>query len=385
MGEPLKSLSVKGFRSIAALEDFKLNRLNILIGANGSGKSNFIGLFDFLGELIRKNLGLATADAGGAETFLHLGSRVTPELEVSLRFGQNGYDFRLKPNVEDRFYFSYEAALYDGPYGKSKSEWRAGGSEARLPDLRDARGTWGANYGVPHYVHDAISSWTVYHFHDTSSHSPARRPGAINDNERLRHDASNLAAVLYRMQETRSPELARIRDAVRLAAPFFHDFKLRPNPLSPEIIQLEWLQQGSDYPFRASQLSDGTLRFICLCTALLQPALPATLLFDEPELGLHPSALSVLAALFKSAAAGSWRQLVATTQSPAFLAEFGPEDVVVVERANGASVLRRLNPDVLADWLQEYSLGDLWLKNLLGGRPGPETVLTPAVASERAE
>jgi predicted ATPase len=170
---------------------------------------------------------------------------------------------------------------------------------------------------------------------------------------------------------------------VRLAAPFFDDFKLRPVPTNPDLIQLEWRQKDSDYPFRANQLSDGTLRFICLATALLQPERPATMLFDEPELGLHPYALTLLGALFKQA--GRTAQVIISTQSALLLNEFEPEDVIVVERRQGESTFRRLAPAALSEWLQEYSLGELWQKNVLGGRPGAENApqLVPAGDTRR--
>lgn len=162
---------------------------------------------------------------------------------------------------------------------------------------------------------------------------------------------------------------------MRLAAPFFDDFHLRPVPGNEEMIQLEWRQRDSDYPFRASQLSDGTLRFICLATALLQPNPPPTMLFDEPELGLHPYALTLLGGLFRQYASRGVpvsRQAIVSTQSALLLNEFSPEDVIVVERSQGQSSFRRLAAEDLSEWLQEYSLGDLWQKNVLGGRPADE-------------
>jgi predicted ATPase len=216
----------------------------------------------------------------------------------------------------------------------------------------------------------AISSWVVYHFHDTSLEAFVRRQGPIHHNEVLHPDAGNLAAFLYRIRETNPKEYAQIRDVVRLAAPFFHDFKLRPVPAIPNLIELEWLQNDSDYPFRANQLSDGTLRFICLATALLQPERPPTMLFDEPELGLHPYALTLLGTLFKQAARS--KQVIISTQSAPLLNEFEPEDVIVVERHRGESTFRRLDSKDFSEWLQEYSLGELWQKNVLGGRPGAE-------------
>ena len=194
-----------------------------------------------------------------------------------------------------------------------------------------------------------------------------RRQHAINDDEYLREDAANLAPFLYRIRTTHPKHYERIRDTVRMAAPFFDDFKLRPVSDKPHLTQLEWLQKNSDYPFRPHQMSDGTLRFVCLATALLQPSMPSTVLFDEPELGLHPYALSLLGALFNGAAFHT--QLIVATQSPYLLNEFEPDEIVVVERADGESMFRRLDQTKLEEWLGDYSIGELWLKNVIGGRP----------------
>jgi predicted ATPase len=226
-------------------------------------------------------------------------------------------------------------------------------------------------HGVPYYVYNAISSWVVYHFHDTSLTAGVRRQKPINDNDLLRPDAENLAAFLYRLRESHPGSYTQIREVVRLAAPFFDDFKLRPVTTNPNLIQLEWMQTNSDYPFRAHQLSDGTLRFVCLAAALLQPVRPATMLFDEPELGLHPYALALLGDLLKKAAQRG-TQIIVSTQSAFLLNEFEPKDIVVVERHQGESTFRRLEPDDLSEWLGEYTLGELWQKNVLGGRPGSE-------------
>jgi predicted ATPase len=140
------------------------------------------------------------------------------------------------------------------------------------------------------------------------------------------------------------------------------------------MIQLEWRQKDSDYPFLASHLSDGTLRFICLATALLQPSPPATMVFDEPELGLHPFALTLLANLFEVAARRTSQQVIVSTQSAPLVNEFEPEDVIVVERAEGESVFRRLDSAKLSGWLEDYTLGELWQKNVFGGGPRNEAI-----------
>jgi predicted ATPase len=177
-----------------------------------------------------------------------------------------------------------------------------------------------------------------------------------------------LAAFLYNLKKNHLSVYEEIRDTVRLVAPFFGDFLLRPYFQNPNQIQLEWTQKDSDIPFHGSQLSDGTLRFICLVAALLQPSPPKTLLLDEPELGLHPYALTILSTLIYAAARKS--QLIVSTQSADLLSCFEPHQVIVVERQGNESKFKRLDKAALQIWLDdEYSLGDLWRKNILGGRP----------------
>lgn len=282
-----------------------------------------------------------------------------------LLIGGDNYEFVLEPTLDNLLAFAWERIGPGGGYLGS-----VGKTESLLKDLKVLPGGAGSMPRVAQNLCDAISRWVAYHFHDTSLLSGVRRQRAINDNEVLREDGENLAAFLYRIGRTDPRSYSQIRDVVRLAAPFFDDFRLRPAE-NPDLIELEWRQKGADYNFKPHQLSDGTLRFICLATALLQPDPPPTMLFDEPELGLHPYALTLLGALFSQAPDVS-RQLIVSTQSEQLLNEFSPEDVVVVERANGESVFRRLEEAGLSEWLKEYSLGKLWLKNILGGRPRPE-------------
>lgn len=297
---------------------------------------------------------------------------MTQQLAAKLYFGNNGYEFVLARTVDNRFVFAEETAVFDGDLKKNiRTSLGSGHPEARLKDHKDDPG-YTAHRGVQYHVFRALSSWVVYHFHDTSATAGVRGQRSVNVNEFLLPNGDNLAAFLYRIRETHPRSYERIRDVVRLAAPFFDDFKLRPTPMNPELIQLEWSQTDSDYPFLASQLSDGTLRFICLATALLQPSPPSTMLFDEPELGLHPYALTLLATLFQQASKGFGRQVIVSTQSAPLLNEFAPEDVIVVERVEGQSTFRRLDPTDLSGWLEEYSLGELWQKNVLGGRPRNE-------------
>jgi len=212
-----------------------------------------------------------------------------------------------------------------------------------------------------------MQTWKLYHFHDTSDSARVKQTGDINDNFFLRGDAGNLAAFLFNLKNAFSSHYEIIRGSIRQVVPFFDDFILRPQTDNPNKIRLEWREQGSDYPFLAHQLSDGTLRFICLAALLLQPQPPSTIVIDEPELGLHPFAIAVLASMMRSAAART--QVIASTQSVPLVNEFDPDDLIVVNRREQETKFDRVTGSELAEWLDEYKLGELWQKNVLGGRP----------------
>jgi predicted ATPase len=256
--------------------------------------------------------------------------------------------------VDDRLIFSEESCwFFHGVYtSEHQQPLGSGHQESRLPETAK-------KYPVAKYVHDGLTSWKVYHFHDTSDSAHVKNTGAINDDLYLRPDAG-LAAFLYRLKKTKSAHYEMIRDTIRLVAPFFDDFILRPRPENENTIQLEWRERGSDYPFLAHHLSDGTLRFMCLATLLLQPDLPSTILIDEPELGLHPYAINVLGSLMRSAATRT--QIIVSTQSVSLVDQFDPEDLLIVERRDQATVIERLDPKRLSRWLKRYSLGELWEK-----------------------
>ena len=199
-----------------------------------------------------------------------------------------------------------------------------------------------------------------------------KRTADLYDNRLLRHDGSNLAAFLYLLQRRHPGSFDQIRRTVQMVAPFFDDFELEPQALNPDTILLEWRHKGSDAYFNAASLSDGTLRFIALTTLLLQPPSlrPSVILLDEPELGLHPYAITLLASLVKKAA--TYGQVIMATQSPTLLDHFNPEEIIVADRVNGEAKFARLDAERLEVWLEDYSLGQLWEKNEIGGTPSPE-------------
>jgi predicted ATPase len=370
----LDSIEVDGYKSIRSAT-IKLGSVNVLIGANGAGKSNLLGLFALLADLADGRLQLHVGLQGGADAILHFGRKKTSSLRISLRFGLHGYEAVLVPSAGDALVFEHEMplswepppfAVPDHMRGRPQGEYM-GAAGHKETGLRAGEQIFGTSSFVAQPVVAGMTSWRQFHFHDTGKSAPAKQKRKIDDNRMLRAEGDNLAPVLFALQARAPGSFRRIVEAVRAVAPFFDDFVLAPDVVNPDVIQLAWRHRTDDSLFTADSLSDGTLRFICLATLLLQPELPSLIVIDEPELGLHPSAISQLAALVRSAASKS--QVLLATQSVTLLDQFEASEVIVAERSNGESTFRRLDENALAEWKQEYSLGELWLKNVLGGRP----------------
>ncbi len=357
----ITTLSVSGYKSIKSLKQFSLDDLNVLIGANGAGKSNFISLFKLLNEMYEQRLQLYVQKQGGPDALLHFGRQKTENIHAEFYFANNAYKFDLVSTNDNRLIFENEISWFGGMYFASTPSKNLGsGHEESL--LQEAKDKYSP------YVREAIKKWRVYHFHDTSETAKVKQRHATNDNLIFKPDAANLAAYLRMLHDKHNEHYQRIVDTVQLALPFFGGFVYREG--EPETIELEWLQiNNSDTPLKAHVLSDGSLRFICLMTLLLQPAelLPDTVLIDEPELGLHPYAISVLADVIKQVS--EEKQLIVSTQSVELVNQFAPQDVIVVNQEDDASTFTRLDEEALSGWLEEYALGELWKQNIFGGRP----------------
>jgi predicted ATPase len=359
-------ITVEGFKSIRSIEKLALTSINVIIGSNGSGKSNFIAVFEFLNALREGRLKEYVGRTGGANNILHFGSKVTSKIYIRVAFNSevNQYEIALSPTANDELVPTSEAVYYwdkrqySNPYDRSLT---VGGSEAAISSSSD---------NITQYVRKHLAGWRLYHFHDTSRTSPMKQTCDINDNRFLRPDGSNLAAFLYMLREIYKNQYEMIVSVVQRVAPFFQDFVLSPQVLNEEKIRLEWKHKGSDAYFSASSLSDGSLRFIALATLFLQPAMlrPSVILVDEPELGLHPYALTMLASLVRQASTQT--QIIISTQSALLLDHFNPEEVLVADRNENGTEFRRLVAQELEAWLDEYGLGQLWEKAEFGGRPG---------------
>jgi predicted ATPase len=363
----LAQISIEGFKSIKK-QSLTLGRLNVLIGANGVGKSNLISAFKFLRDVFDQNLQTSTTRSGGANALLHFGRKRTERMIFELVFVESGtpysnhYKISLAPNDLDQFFVESEVTAFHDASRHPMPYWEPLASHGLMEGLIS-----NANSAVGRVVKSDVGSYRVYHFHDTSDSSPTKQTADINDNRVLKADAGNLAAFLYWMQQVHPDSLNLITSTIRRIAPFFDRFELQPLRLNPENIRLEWRERGAEDAFNANQLSDGTLRFICLATLLLQPELPGLILLDEPELGLHPAAVNQLAELLKLASERT--QLIVSTQSVTLINQLEQQHIWVADREDGATAFRHLKSEDLSQWYQAYALGELWEKNVIGGRP----------------
>lgn len=348
-------IKINGYKSIKEAK-VDLAPINILIGANGSGKSNFISFFDFLNRLYNRKLNEYIALKGGDDKILHKGKKNTERISFDVEFGngKNGYSAILQSGA-DGFVFLGEYLIYKGdPKDISRS-----GSEAHIK-LTD-------NFRAP-YVKKYLNGLRKYHFHDTSSNSPfTKYSNSENDIYYFYEDGMNLAAFMYHIQENNKIVYNRIIKNIQSIAPYFSDFYFAPN--KENNVRLQWTDKYSDVVFGANDLSDGTLRFIALSVLFLQPDLPDTIIIDEPELGLHPSAIAKLAGMIKSVSDRGCQVIVAT-QSTDLISHFLPEDIITVDQVDGETIFNRLSSDNLNQWLEDYTIDDLWKRNIItGGQP----------------
>ena len=226
------------------------------------------------------------------------------------------------------------------------------------------------NNSTARFFRETLPQFRFYQFHDTSDEARLRGQCGINDNRFFYHNGGNLPALLRVIRERHPANYQQIVETVRLVFPMFRDFILEPERTGEERLMLRWKASGSaEYDFGPHQLSDGTLRFIALATLLLQPKvwLPRLITIDEPELGLHPYGIKLLASLLQDAS--NFTQIVVATQSSALVDALEPKDVIVANSDGGASRFERLDADTLKSWLADYTLSEVWEMNLIGGRP----------------
>ena len=374
----LKSITISGFKSFNSDEHtIEFGDVSVLIGANGAGKSNLVSFFKMVGYMMTAALQQYIGEQGSASSLLNFGPKTTPKLSAKFEFENedvyDAYEFSLAHAAQDSLIFTHETLSYRDKkkYDKiSQREFSHGTKESSLKlDISELK-----DFKPATMIHALLRNCSVYQFHDTSFNSRIRNSCYINQSDFLYSDGGNLAAFLYSLKENEKKKSCyeKIVRHVKQIFPQFGDFALQPGARNDNYIILDWYEQNNTkYKLGAHQLSDGTIRFMALAALLLQPPknLPSVIILDEPELGLHPSAIVELASIVKIAS--QYTQVVLATQSPALLDEFKPEQITVIERdpVSKSSIFKRFTEEDLKVWLEEYTLSEIWDKNILGGKP----------------
>lgn len=358
----ITSLDVRGFRSIEETS-LSFEKMNILVGANGSGKSNLLEVFRMLSFLAHQRLEYYGSLQSSLPTLFFGGFPKTDEIRILLKFsstvGSNEYRLSLVGSrTQDlKLFIKEEAVSFQSKMPNASKTTQSFDSMKKETNLVGKGKT-----GIPWVAADFLKK-IVFYRPDLGAGSKLKGFAKIDDNESFASDASNLAPFLYRLQEKDSHRFTKIKRNLQRVAPFVEDIILRPSPLNEGYIKLEWKPKRMEGYWDAYSLSEGTLRFLALITLLLQPDPPDVILLDEPEVGLHPFAVHLLVNLMMSHPS----QFVLATQSADLLDYFQPSHLIITERKGEASVFSRLESEPLAIWLEEYKTGELWEKNILGG------------------
>lgn len=350
----MNNIKIQGYKSFRDLE-LDLRKINILIGSNGSGKSNFLSFFELINAAYEQRLEGYVGSGSGVEKYFFNGPKVTSSIGATMSFGNNSYSIEMVES-DGQLAFSHEKLGYFGSsldIAKYRKELF----------IKDYTGMKRGDY-IKYY----LSGIKKYHFHDTGRTSPFTHTSNIyNDSNYLYVHGENIAAFLYGIHDNYPKTYRIIRRVIQSVAPYFNDFYFNPNENGD--LRLQWRDKYSDITYGPTDFSDGTIRFVALTTLFLQPKPPAVIIIDEPELGLHPFAIEKLSGLIQSAAQKG-TQIIAATQSASLISFFKPEDVLTVNQIDGESKIKRLNQEDLNLWLDDYSLGDLWQQNILkGGQP----------------
>lgn len=365
----LKKIVLRGYKSIRD-QTIELSDINLLIGANGVGKSNFLSFFQLLNHITRENLQNYVAQKGGANTFLYGSAKQTRNISAELHFENKDeilkYELHLAFAAGGRFFISEEKIFWNTQGVDNEFSLKAPTDETDLNAFLN-RGGNVMEVFIAIDIRKKLENCKYFHLHDTSDTASIKQPTNIQDTAYLYNDCGNLSAFLLKLKNQHTKYYDRIIRYIRTVMPQFGDFELVQSP-TDKYSNLNWRDRAGNF-FDASQISDGSLRFMGLATLLLQPeaALPKIMVLDEPELGLHPKALQLLRAMIEHTKRHS--QLIIATQSANFLDEFSPEQVIVAERQNEETIFKKLSTTELKDWLDDYTLSGIWDKNLIGGQP----------------
>ena len=371
----IESVRIRGFRSLEDVYISGLPQAAVFIGANGSGKSNFMRFFEMLSWMLRsRQLGEFVSRHGGADDQLFGGNATTPRMngEITMRTssGRNDYRFALSYAHPDRFIFTEEDIRFSGLGYATEAHWQSLGSshvEAKIVEAAQTPNYPGINRTTASVIVNLLRNCAVYQFHDTSESSGFKNRWDVFENSQLRSHGGNLAAVLYHLEQHDLRRYELICRHIARILPGFERFDIQEEYGK---VLLRWKARWSDKTIGAHLTSDGSLRFFALVTLLNLPGemLPDVILLDEPELGLHPAAVTLVGGMIKSLSVE--KQVIIATQSPLLVDVFDLDEIIALELVNGSTQFRRLNTEDYQVWIDDcFSAGEMWKKNLLGAQP----------------
>ena len=362
-------ITIGGYKSISAKHPLSINLfdVNILLGANGAGKSNIISFFRMLNFMMSGTFQKYVAQHGTNSGILHYGPKTTPLMEghiaLSNEFGKDYYDVKLAPASGSQLIVSEEKITWekiDSQKPPYENILKSTFLESALVDSSDSTAT---------VIRKILSNCKAFQFHDSSQNGALRQASLEGSAHYLQSEGNNLASFLLFLRDNYRPSYLRIVEYVKMILPSFGDFYLEPDN---GYVRLNWTDNSpNDYVFTSDQFSDGTIRYIALATLLLQPkqTMPNVIIIDEPELGLHPYAIGQLAEMIRDASLHA--QIIVSTQSTLLIDEFPANCITVVEynEDEGYTTAKRLDEEQLKDWMKDYSISELWTKNVIGGQP----------------
>ena len=371
----IESVRIEGFRSLAAVDISGLPQAAVFIGANGSGKSNFMRFFEMLSWMLTaRQLGEFIIKQGGADDQLFGGNAQTPRMsgEITMRTlrGNNDYRFALAYAHPDRFLFTQEDIRFNSGIYPTEAPWQSLGSghlEARIVEAAQTPDYPRVNKMTASVIVNLLRNCAVYQFHDTSESSRFKNRWDVSEGARLRSHGGNLAAVLYRLERHDLRRYELICQHIARILPGFERFDIEEDYGK---VFLRWKARWNDKTIGAHLTSDGSLRFFALVTLLNLPTemLPDVILLDEPELGLHPAAVALIGGMIKSLS--TERQVIIATQSPLLVDVFDLDEIIALELVNGQTKFQKLRSEDYRIWLDDcFSPGEMWRKNLLGAQP----------------
>ena len=382
-------IHIQGFRRLFDV-DIKLNPLNVLIGANGSGKTSILDVFSLLansasGKLneslseqngIDANLSnLAAANAGKSqfmsfELAMHVPSY--KPIEYRLAISPQGASYKIADELLSQYGgrpepFKHIVAHHDNVVyyewklskkGLVRPNWEYNPKESALSQVPKM-------FREPEDFRKRLASSTHYHVLDVSRRAPIRLPQQMRDATLPGHDGEDLVSCLFTLRETDPDRFELIEATLRAGFPSFE--RLNFPPVAAGTLAMTWKDRNSKYPFYMHQLSEGTLRFLWLVTLLHSPGLTEVTMIDEPEVSLHPELLSLLADLLRDAS--NRTQLIVATHADRLVRFLQPSEILTINTNDeGASEVICADELDLENWLKEYSMDEVWRMGRIGGR-----------------